>query len=76
MDVPREPPSEFEKPTKPFGPNKELLDTRSISTVNDDQSVVGSIVLRPNGAEDSSLANTSQASSENEVGKISDFDDG
>jgi len=60
MDLPKEGPSEMEKPSKPFGI---LLqpDNMSIMT-GDDRSIAGSIIIKQ--GDEISLAQTSRASSE------------
>ncbi|KAI1301507.1 USP6 N-terminal-like protein [Halotydeus destructor] len=59
MDVPKEAPSELERPTKPFGI---LLQIDNMSIMTDNRSLAGSIILRQ--GDQLSLAQTSKGSSE------------
>ena len=65
---PKEGPKPTELPTRPFG--LILPPDRRNSLMNDDQSIVGSIILRPNDSV--SLAQTSRTGSE--VESVSDLD--
>lgn len=58
MHLPRDPPSDSEKPTRPFGV---LLQSDNVSlyTVTDNQSTLGSIVLRQDGTTGMETAHTS-----------------
>jgi len=68
MLVPAEGPTQSELPSRPFG--MVLLPDQRNSLMNDDQSIVGSIIIRP--SDSVSLAQTSRT--ESEVGSVSDFD--
>ncbi|CAG2161966.1 unnamed protein product [Oppiella nova] len=68
MLSPREGPTQLELPSRPFG--LILPPDRRNSFLNDNQSIAGSIILRP--TDSVSLAQTSRTGSE--VGSVSDFD--
>ena len=72
MLSPKEPPKPSELPSRPFG--LILAPDRRNSLMNDDQSIAGSIILRPTN-DSVSLAPTSRTGSEADVGNVSDVED-
>jgi len=68
MLVPADGPTQSELPSRPFG--LILSSDHRNSLLNDDQSIVGSIILRP--SDTVSLAQTSRT--ESEAGSVCDFD--